>query len=48
MLGFGEVDVRKYLRMLAPHDVHFTLEIRPRENAYQSLLWLERLWNELF
>jgi len=48
VLGFGEVDVGKYLRMLAPHDVHFTLEIRPRENAYQSLLWLERLWNELF
>ena len=48
MLGHGEVDVRKYLRMFAPHDVHFTLEIRPRENAHRSLLLIERLWEELF
>lgn len=48
ILGYGEVDVERYLRMLAPHDVHFTLEIRPREDAYRSLLWVERLWKEIF
>jgi len=48
ILGFGEVEIGKYLQMLAPNDVHFTLEIRPRENAYRSFLWLENLWNELF
>jgi len=48
VLGYGEVDVRRHLHTMAPHDVHFTLEIRPREKAYESLLWLERLWNEMF
>lgn len=48
ILGHGIVDVEKYLRMLAPHDIHFTLEIRPRENAYHSLLWVQELWDELF
>ena len=48
ILGQGEVDVERYLRMLAPHDVHFTLEIRPREDAYRSLLYVERLWEEIF
>ncbi len=48
VLGSGVVDVGRYLRMLAPHDVHFTLEIRPRENAHRSLLFLEKFWRELF
>jgi len=48
VLGSGIVDMGKYLRMLVPHDVRFTLEIRPRENAHRSLLLLEKLWRELF
>jgi len=48
VLGHGQVDMEKCLKMFAPHDVHFTLEIRPRENAHESLLFIERLWEELF
>lgn len=48
ILGYGGVDVGKYLRMFEPHEVHFTLEIRPREDAYRSLLYVERLWEDLF
>lgn len=46
-LGSGDVDVAKYLRLLAPEDVHFTLEIRPREDAHRSLLYVEELWKSL-
>jgi sugar phosphate isomerase/epimerase len=48
MLGQGGIDAGKYLRVLAPQDVHFTLEIRPRENAHRSLVWIRGLWEELF
>ncbi len=48
VLGQGEVDVRRYLLMLAPHDVHFTLEIRPRENAHESFLLIKEIWEEIF
>ena len=48
VLGYGDIDYRKYLRLVAPHDVHFNLEIRPREDAYRSLLLVERLWEEIF
>jgi len=48
VLGQGDVDVLKYLRMLEPHDVHFTLEIRPRENAHESLLLIKEIWEEIF
>lgn len=37
MLGASKTDFSRYLRLLMPYDVHFTLEIRPRENAYHSL-----------
>ena len=43
-LGVGSLDFSRYLKLLAPHDVCFTLEIRPRENAYQSLLKIKSLW----
>lgn len=43
-LGAGSLDYGRFLRLLAPKDVHFTLEIRPRENAYQSLLKIKELW----
>ncbi len=48
ILGQGDVNVEKYIRMFEPYDVHFTLEIRPRENAHESLQLVERLWGELF
>jgi hypothetical protein len=33
--------------MFAPRDVHFTLEIRPREDAYASLLLIKDIWEEI-
>lgn len=48
VLGRGDVDVGKYIRKFAGHDVHFTLEIRPREAAHESLLLIEGLWEKLF
>lgn len=48
VLGHGAVDAGKYLRMFVDHDVHFTLEIRPREEAAMSLRWLKELWEDLF
>ena len=47
LLGHGGVDVHKYLLMLAPRNVHFTLEIRPREDAYASLLLIKDIWEEI-
>ena len=44
LLGVSDIDFSRYLKLLAPHDVHFTLEIRPRENAYRSLLYIRSLW----
>jgi sugar phosphate isomerase/epimerase len=42
IIGVGKIKFSRYLKMLLPHeDVHFTLEIRPRENALKSLKILE-------
>ncbi len=41
ILGVGRIDFPRYLRMLVPQEVHFTLEIRPREDALKSLKILE-------
>jgi sugar phosphate isomerase/epimerase len=35
-LGAGKINFLKYLTLLLPLDVHFTLEIRPREKALES------------
>jgi hypothetical protein len=43
----GKIDFSHYLRILVPQDVHFTLEIRPRENALKSLKILEEMLREL-
>jgi sugar phosphate isomerase/epimerase len=43
ILGVGKIDFPRYLRLLAPQDVHFTLEIRPREAALKSLKILEEM-----
>ena len=46
IIGVGKIDFSRYLKILVPQDVHFTLEIRPRENALKSLKILkEMLWN---
>lgn len=37
ILGVGKIDFSHYLKILVPQDVHFTFEIRPRENALKSL-----------
>jgi len=46
LLGVGNIDFSRYLRMLMPLDVHFTLEIRPRENAVRSLNTLKQMLNK--
>ena len=40
-LGVGKIDFSRYLKLLAPKDVYFTLEIRPREKALESLKTVE-------
>ena len=47
VLGQGDVDVEKYLRWFADRDVHFTLEIRPREEAHKSLQYIQGLWESI-
>lgn len=48
VLGQGEVDIGKVIRTFAPLDAHFTLEIRPREGAHESLMLIRRKWEEIF
>ena len=43
ILGVGKIDFSHYLKLLVPQDVHFTLEVRPRENAFKSLKILEEM-----
>jgi sugar phosphate isomerase/epimerase len=47
ILGVGKIDFPRYLRLLAPQDVHFTLEIRPREAALKSLKILEEMLRDI-
>ena len=47
IIGVGKIDFSHYLKMLIPQDVHFTLEIRPRENALKSLGILEEMLRKL-
>jgi len=47
ILGVGKINFSHYLKMLAPRDVHFTLEIRPRENALRSLNILKDMLENL-
>jgi len=47
ILGVGRIDFPHYLRMLVPQKVHFTLEIRPRENALKSLKILKDMLGKL-
>jgi sugar phosphate isomerase/epimerase len=43
IIGVGKIDFSRYLKMLAPKEVYFTLEIRPREDAFRSLETLEEM-----
>lgn len=47
ILGVGKIDFSRYLKLLVSKDVHFTLEIRPREKALESLKTLEGLLLQL-
>ncbi len=47
ILGAGKIDFSHYLKKLVPQDVHFTLEIRPRENALKSLKILKDMLGNL-
>jgi sugar phosphate isomerase/epimerase len=46
-IGVEKIDFSHYLKMLIPQDVHFTLEIRPRENALKSLKILKEMLRKL-
>ncbi len=46
MLGLGGVDLEGYLKLFSDVPYH-TLEVRPREKAYRSLLWLRDYWRRL-
>jgi len=47
IIGVGKIDFSRYLRILVPQDVHFTLEIRPREDALKSLETLKEMLRKL-
>jgi sugar phosphate isomerase/epimerase len=47
ILGVGKIDFPRYLRLLVPQGVHFTLEIRPREAALKSLKILEEMLRDI-
>jgi len=47
VLGVGNIDFSRYLKILLPQDVHFTLEIRPREKAFESLKTLRNILGNL-
>jgi sugar phosphate isomerase/epimerase len=43
ILGVGKIDFPRYLKLLLPKNVHFTLEIRPRRDALKSLKILNNM-----
>lgn len=47
ILGVGKIDFARYLLILLPKDVCFTLEIRPRGNALKSLKILKTMLGNL-
>lgn len=47
VIGAGNIDFSRYLRLLLPREVCFTLEIRPREKALESLRILVGMVEEL-
>ena len=47
VLGIGKIDFAHYLRLLVPRDIHFTLEIRPREDVLRSMKKLKDMFHEI-
>jgi len=47
ILGVGKIDFSRYLKLLVPRNIPFTLEIRPREDALKSLKILESMLQNL-
>ncbi len=47
ILGVGKINHQRYLEILAPRDVHFTIEVRPREEALKSLKTLKTMLKNL-
>ncbi len=47
ILGVGKIHFPRYLKLLLPRNVHFTLEIRPREDAFKSLKILQDMLGNL-
>jgi sugar phosphate isomerase/epimerase len=47
VVGAGEINFHKYLRILLPKEVHFTIEVRPRQDALKSLKMLENILADL-
>jgi sugar phosphate isomerase/epimerase len=47
IVGVGNINFRRYLRILLPRDVHFTIEVRPRKDALKSLKTLENIITHL-
>lgn len=47
ILGKGKINFSRFLNLLAPQDVHFTLEIRPRQDALKSLKILKDMLEKL-
>jgi sugar phosphate isomerase/epimerase len=45
-LGLGGFDLERYLSLFKGVP-YYTLEVRPRESAYKSLLWLQERWRRL-
>ena len=43
IIGEGFVDFKRYLSLLSDHDVEYTIEVRPIENAVKSLEALRRI-----
>jgi len=46
-VGAGSINFQRYLRILIPTEVFFTIEVRPREAALKSLQRLERMLHKL-
>lgn len=47
LLGAGKIDFSHYLKILLPQDIHFTLEICPRNEALESLETLKGMLTNL-
>ena len=47
IVGAGKIDFSKYLKVLLPKNVYFIIEVRPRENALESLKLIQSILADL-